>query len=104
MKSGKRYSWIDILYTMGIVLVVLGHSHPSDWTVYAGTFLEEVIKFIYSFHMPLFFFIAGFLFMNSNAINKGGCTVDKDKKYSVINTVYSVIFSCFHTEILFGTS
>lgn len=72
MKSVKRYPWIDVLYTIGIVLVILGHSHPSDWTVFNGTIFEKLIIFIYIFHMPLFFFIAGFLFMNSNAIGRNG--------------------------------
>ncbi|MEJ8787506.1 acyltransferase family protein [Dorea sp. ICN-14282] len=74
MKTVKRYPWIDVLYTIGITLVIFGHSHPSDWSVFSGTIFEKLIIFIYTFHMPLFFFIAGFLFMNSNAIkkNEGG--------------------------------
>lgn len=42
MKSVKRYPWIDVLYTIGIVLVILGHSHPSDWTVFNGTIFEKL--------------------------------------------------------------
>lgn len=91
MKSRQRYSWIDILYAMGIVLVVIGHSHPSDWTVYTGTFFEEIIKFIYSFHMPLFFFIAGFLFMNSDVINKGGYVQWIKKKSIRLLTPYLML-------------
>ncbi len=72
MKTGKRYPWIDVLYSIGIILVIFGHSHPSDWSVFSGTIFEKLIIFIYTFHMPLFFFIAGFLFMNSNAIGKNG--------------------------------
>lgn len=72
MKTGKRYPWIDVLYSIGIILVIFGHSHPSDWSVFGGTFFEKLIIFIYTFHMPLFFFVAGFLFMNSNAIAKNG--------------------------------
>ena len=72
MKTVKRYPWIDVLYTIGITLVIFGHSHPSDWSVFSGTIFEKLIIFIYTFHMPLFFFIAGFLFMNSNAIGKNG--------------------------------
>lgn len=49
--NATRYPWIDYLKTLGIVLVVAGHTHlPS-----------EQHRWIYSFHMPLFFLISGFL-------------------------------------------
>lgn len=67
----KRFINIDILYLIGIVLVVLGHSHPisSDWY---GTFVSDMNCFIYTFHMPLFFFIGGFLMVYSKSIEKSG--------------------------------
>lgn len=68
----KRYYEIDILYAIGTLLVVLGHSHSSDWTKFQGTILVGIINVIYAFHMPLFFFIAGFLFWNSNKLFKIG--------------------------------
>ncbi|PWG05636.1 acyltransferase family protein [Polaribacter aquimarinus] len=43
----ERINWIDVLKGFGIILVVYGHNYP---------FLET---YIYSFHMPLFFFLAG---------------------------------------------
>lgn len=41
-----------MLKGFGIFLVVLGHTHIG----------KDIAKFIFSFHMPLFFFISGFLF------------------------------------------
>lgn len=70
MKRGRRYDQIDVMYTIGTVLVAMGHSHSSDWTTFSGTVLEKMILFIYLFHMPLFFFIAGFLFMNSSSFTE----------------------------------
>ena len=73
MSVGKRrYSQIDVLYTIGTLLVIFGHSHSSDWSKISGTFYETALGFIYTFHMPLFFFIAGFLFLNSASIEKNG--------------------------------
>ncbi len=47
-----RLHWIDTLKGIGIILVVLAHySLPIAFDTY-----------IFSFHMPLFFFISGFLF------------------------------------------
>lgn len=47
-----RIKWIDNLKFMGIYLVVLGHLDIS----------QTILNYIYSFHMPLFFFISGYLF------------------------------------------
>lgn len=49
-----------LLSVFGILLVVLGHSgfeEPSVMSTFAG-----LRRWIYSFHMPLFFFISGYLF------------------------------------------
>lgn len=50
-----RLHWLDYAKIIGIFLVVLGHS---------GIPLGAV-NFIYSFHMPLFFFLSGYLFDSS---------------------------------------
>ncbi|MDC1262111.1 acyltransferase family protein [Polaribacter sp.] len=43
----QRIDWIDQVKGFGIILVVYGHNFPS---------IED---YIYSFHMPLFFLLAG---------------------------------------------
>ncbi|MBC1499818.1 acyltransferase family protein [Listeria weihenstephanensis] len=55
----QRLIWIDNLKAYGIILVVIGHCVvlSADYP-YTGL----LMKLIYSFHMPLFFFISGFLF------------------------------------------
>lgn len=68
----QRDKKIDVLYTIGIFLVLLGHSHPSDWTLFESTIFKEVIIFIYTFHMALFFFITGYLLENSHSIENYG--------------------------------
>ncbi|MCB0807227.1 MAG: acyltransferase family protein [Bacteroidales bacterium] len=52
MVTSKKIEWIDIAKGIGILLVVYGHCQPP----------LVVNKFIYAFHMPLFFFISGYLF------------------------------------------
>jgi acyltransferase len=47
-----RYSFIDNAKAIGIVLVVLGHSRGLP---------EALSHLIFGFHVPLFFFISGFL-------------------------------------------
>lgn len=48
---------ISFLQIFGIILVVIGHS---------GENIPFLTKWIYSFHMPLFFFISGFLLQERN--------------------------------------
>lgn len=51
----KRIEWVDIARGIGIILVILGHIG-----------IGKVGKFIYSFHIPLFFFLSGFCFSGNN--------------------------------------
>lgn len=90
----KRYTQVDVLYAIGIVLVIFGHSHSSDWNTFSNTILESSIRFVYTFHMPLFFFIAGFLFLNSNSLEMKGYSkwmCDKALRLMTPYVVLSVI-------------
>ncbi|WP_163408409.1 acyltransferase family protein [Flavobacterium ajazii] len=56
----ERYIYIDRLKGFTIFLVVLGHIIPvliED----KGAHKNELFLFIYSFHMPLFFFLSGYI-------------------------------------------
>lgn len=87
----NRLPFIDNLYTIGILLVLFGHSHSSDWGTFSGTVLESAINFIYLFHMPLFFFIAGYLFMNSKSMEKLGYGIWIRDKAIKLLTPYLVL-------------
>lgn len=50
----KRITWIDNLKAVGIFLVVLAH-HNDDIP-------KWLLKYIYSFHVPLFFFASGLVY------------------------------------------
>ena len=54
-----RNEKINFLQNFGILLVVLGHAIPIENNIIVG--MPIVHKFIYSFHMPLFMFISGYL-------------------------------------------
>lgn len=49
----KRLEFIDVAKGIGILLVVLGHLNSAE---------QPIRNFIYSFHMPLFFFLSGLFF------------------------------------------
>ncbi|MBO5870942.1 MAG: acyltransferase [Clostridia bacterium] len=67
----KRFRYIDVLYVIGILLVVWGHSHPIDES-WHGTWYSHLNGFIYTFHMPLFFFIGGYLMVFSRSVEELG--------------------------------
>ncbi|MCZ0070740.1 acyltransferase family protein [Bacillus sonorensis] len=52
----KRIDWIDAAKGLGIILVVLGHTPTTEW----------LKTFIFSFHMPLFFFLSGVVYRDEN--------------------------------------
>jgi len=58
MNQGKRIIWIDNSKGIGIILVIIGHLITQG-------FLHE---WIFSFHMPLFFFLSGYVFKNNQTI------------------------------------
>ena len=51
----KRVPYVDIAKGIGIILVVMGH---NDFALIA----PFAHKLIYSFHMPMFFFMSGMFF------------------------------------------
>ena len=57
----ERINWVDIAKGIGIVLVLLGHA-PRDSMRMQYPLIDFLYYFIYSFHMPLFFFLAGMIF------------------------------------------
>ncbi len=52
MQMVKRMDWLDMAKGYGIILVMVGHL--CEWT--------PVGSVIYSFHIPLFFLLSGYLF------------------------------------------
>ncbi|MDA7026404.1 acyltransferase family protein [Bacillus sp. CLL-7-23] len=48
----QRLNWIDVAKGVGMILVIIGHVPTTP----------EVKSFVFSFHMPLFFFLSGLVF------------------------------------------
>lgn len=62
--AGKSNKLMALLSVWGILLVVLGHSGMAEPEIESHVVFLK--KWIYSFHMPLFFFISGYLFSLTN--------------------------------------
>lgn len=63
-ENKKRFREIDVLYALGALLVILGHSHPNDWSTFPG----EWVRFIYLYII----FICRFSFSS-----RGFCFADR---------------------------
>ncbi len=67
----NKLVWIDILKGIGILLVIIGHVYLGEW----------VSRLVYMFHMPLFFFISGYLFNFGRSV----------KQYFVNKTLHLIV-------------
>ena len=99
----ERNLYIDVLKAFSIILVVLGHcvqyGAGKEYSDYGLFFANPVFIFIYSFHMPLFMLISGFLFAYSVKnrswlnvlITKGKQLLIPLAGWSVVSTLISII-------------
>lgn len=98
--NNERIKWIDILKGIGIILVVLGH---SNWQFANATQTMFIQKYIYSFHMPVFFFLSGYLFVKDKYSNLKKFLFAKLKTlllpyfiFSILSVVFNLILSLKH--------
>lgn len=87
----KRIEYIDIARGIGILLVVLGHNDFAIVSPFGH-------KLIYSFHMPLFFFLSGY-FINPNS---EFWTFFKKRFNSLLKPYFFTIFLIYMGSLSFG--
>ncbi len=91
MTVHNRDRSISIAKGVAISLMVIGHSPAPDW----------FIQWIYSFHMPFFFFVSGYLFKEKHISNPVGYIKNKIKGLYIPFVKWTLIFLAFH-NILFA--
>ena len=99
LESMNKNYLIYYMQTVGIILVVLGHSFYQNM-------FNPLVHWIYSFHMPLFFFISGYLLQYTargplHRLNLWGCDGFIWKKayrllfpYVIISTLFFIPKIC----------
>ena len=95
LRRTDRNKAVDYIKAFAIILVVLGHSiqYGSGSYVKAHMFDNNyIIYFIYSFHMPIFMIVSGYLYFYS--INR------YNTKQMIINKTKSLIIPIFFWTIL----
>jgi len=93
----ERNAWVDYAKAIGIILVVYGHVARGVFN--AGFPMDEglyllVDSIIYSFHMPLFFFLSGLFFYDS--LRKRG------KAGLIVNKVDTIVYPFIVWSLLQG--
>src|SRR3989339_391883 len=79
---------IDVIKGLAIILVVCGHIIQRNSVLISDDFfLNPVFKWIYSFHMPLFVFLGGYLMADSLERKSG-----KEVFYSRLNSLLVPFF------------
>ncbi|WP_261462287.1 acyltransferase family protein [Serratia proteamaculans] len=93
-----REAWVDYAKGIGIILVVFGHVNRGLYS--AGIHLSESFyqltdSVIYSFHMPLFFFLSGLFFVQS--LDRKG------KNRFLISKIDTIVYPYIIWSLLQGT-
>lgn len=85
----KREEWIDFAKGIAILLVVIGHVNLGFLQANMFQPQQELMKYlhftIFSFHMPLFFMISGYLYAKTWKINDL-----KDYKYNITKKIINL--------------
>lgn len=93
----KHLNWVDYAKGLGIILVVYGHITEGVFNagMVMNTHLYTAIDtMIYSFHMPLFFFLSG-LFFTSSLAKRGF-------KNNIVNKIDTIFYPYVVWSILQG--
>ena len=87
MGEYKRIEWVDMLKGFGIILVMLGHA----------SFPESLRIELYTFHMPLFFFMSGYVFSIKKYSNFKDFLIYKAKTLLLPLMVFSIFMTIANT-------
>lgn len=95
----QKINWLLILQGWTMLWVVVGHS-PLDLATMSG-YVKVLYTIAYSFHMPLFFMISGFLFYmtrlqwyntaGKKSLGYGYILIDKLKRLGIPFIVFTII-------------
>ncbi len=86
----KRYlSEILFIQMVATYLVIFGHSYP--FTIDIPAWLDQVLLFIYSFHMPLFVWVSGYLLVYTQQIDRYSASCFVRKRFLKLLIPYFVL-------------
>lgn len=83
----KRVVFLDIAKVFSIILVVIGHFDPSN----APAWWNKMIHFVYTFHVPVFLFVSGYIYIYISFSRKQSYLSFISKKFKRLMIPYFVV-------------
>ena len=83
-RNENRIPWVDTAKGLGVYLVILGHL----WYVCIPSIVNQAI---YSFHMPMFFALSGFVFVTSRKPERFSAFILSKIKRLLIPTAFYIV-------------
>lgn len=77
----KRIDWIDIAKGLGMLAIIWGHICCKGWSN----------NLVYSFHIPLFFFLSGLVYNNAKYTSFVTFVKNRAKRLLLPYFIYSVV-------------
>ncbi|MBR5376735.1 MAG: acyltransferase family protein, partial [Lachnospiraceae bacterium] len=99
MADRKRVAYIDLAKGIGMVLVLCGHLQ-NDTVFSFSPYIQGFCRWIFSFHMPMFFIISGMLFALKGEIP--GMKAFFRKRFSSIMVPYFLFSAIYFLIIIYG--
>lgn len=97
----KRIEWVDILKGIAIISVIIGHRSAD-----AGLVIPKILRvWIYSWHIPLFFFLSGVVFSIDKYNNFKSFLIKKAKTILIPMVAFSfirIVFNYVYYYLILG--
>ncbi len=90
MRINNRIAFLDVAKAIGIYLVILGHMVVFNY---------KTFRFIYAFHMPLFFVISGIILSNKE-LPTIGFFLKKISKHYILPFLFALLLSILQCVII----
>ena len=90
--SKERHHWLDVVKGIAIILVVMGHVGSTYGREPVSNSFKTIHAFIYSFHMPLFMSISGYLFSSSLLKDYKTTALSKLVAYGIPYIFFSIVY------------
>lgn len=92
----KRLAYLDVARALSIILVVIGHYNQHDFPIW----YQKSVLGIYTFHIPLFMFVSGYLY-TLTGMEKGYCDLFWKKFRRLMIPYFVVSFIVISIKLLF---
>ena len=95
--QGKRNSTMDIVKAIGIISIVMGH---CCYSIMIPALNVSVGEFVYSYHLMVFFFVAGFFYKRGYHEHPEQYIGKRLLKLGGMLFLYNTVFTLLHNTLV----